>query len=144
MMAAAWIEMTRCFRWRDTPPAKFALLLIFKRWRHSDFVAKLYPASLVYRDFASQHAKRAPSQELRLSLTAARLKLCETAVKPLEPRSKFARFFTIYRRAGNFCAPRARKAATSNISFICKPSGILRSLSRCCATTACCSSCRRR
>src|SRR5437773_12218392 len=59
MTAAAWTATTRCFRWRDTPPAKFALLLIFKRWRHSDFVAKLYPASLVYRDFASQHEARA-------------------------------------------------------------------------------------
>src|SRR3989442_8618946 len=109
MTAAAWTATTRCFRWRDTPPAKFALLLIFKRWRHSDFVAKLCPASPVYRDFASQHAKRAPSQELRLSLTAARLKLCETAVQPPEPRSKFRLFFSIYPRPGKFLAPRGRE-----------------------------------
>src|SRR2546423_14681586 len=96
MTAAAWTATTRCFRWRDTPPAKFALLLIFKRWRHSDFVAKLYPASLVYRDFASQHAKRAPSQELRLSLTAARFKLCGTAVDARGTRYKVgARFSTV-------------------------------------------------
>src|SRR2546427_12853501 len=118
MTAAAWTATTRCFRWRDTPPAKFALLLIFKRWRHSDFVAKLCPASPVYRDFASQHAKRAPSQELRLSLTAARLKLWETAAKPPGPTSKFARFFTIYPRARKFFAPRARKNASSNTHFI--------------------------
>src|SRR5437588_9956256 len=102
MTAAAWTATTRCFRWRDTPPAKFALLLIFKRWRQSDFVAKLYRASLVYRDFASQHAKRAPSQALRLSLTAASLKLSETAVKPLGPMSKVARLCTIDRHCGNF------------------------------------------
>src|SRR4051812_2453042 len=101
-MGVGWGAMARCFCSGGMRPAKFGLLPTFRRSLHAGFAAKPCPASPVCRDSALAHGKRAQSPGQKLLLTAAKLTLCATAVKPQARKSRCVRFFITCQRAGNF------------------------------------------